>query len=109
MSTIMKRLAGIRLQFGRRLLALLAGASLLVSGVSAGPNARPKALGRGEVPKIVKGSSSKRFLVNRIVADKEAVAGQAAEAESYERYADRLTEVLATFSPEQQSRIFHGK
>lgn len=108
----MKKLAGNRLQFSRRLLGLLAGASLLVSGVNAGPKAgteRPEALKRGEVPQIATDTSSKRFLKNRIVADTESVAGKVVEDDSYDTYVDRLVDVLATFTPDQQRRIFHGQ
>ena len=86
----------------RRLLGL-AAVALLVSGVNAGDQSAIK-----DLPHLASDNASKRFLAERLAIDSKVYEGKNTAAESFDDYATRLAEVLATFTPEQQRRIFYG-
>jgi hypothetical protein len=64
---------------------------------------------RADVPRLVADMQSKSFLATRIAADPLVVEGHRVPAEGFKKYVESFEEVLATFIPDQQRKIIHGK
>ena len=88
----------------RKLFRTAAVVGLLVSSATAGGSSAIK-----DIPRIAEDRSSKSYLAEKIAADTKRAARIDVEAEDYDKYADALAEVLATFTPQQQLKIFYGK